>query len=59
MKRLPAKVLSLLLALAMLLPLLAVGISAKEAEGWWTKAVWDTETLVSLHDLFLPGREAG
>lgn len=48
MKRLPAKVLSLLLALAMLLPLLAVGASANEAEGWWTKAVWDTETLVSL-----------
>lgn len=48
MKRLPAKLLSLLLALAMLLPLLAVGASAKEAEGWWTKAVWDTETLVSL-----------
>lgn len=48
MKRLPAKLLSLLLALAMLLPLLAAGASAKEAEGWWTKEVWDTETLVSL-----------
>ncbi len=50
MKKTPVKILSLLLALAMLLPLLAAGASAEEekAEGWWTEEVWDTETLVSL-----------
>lgn len=48
MRKFPAKLLSLLLAAAMLLPLLAAGASAKEAEGWWTEEVWDTETLVSL-----------
>ena len=49
MKHTPAKILSLLLAFAMLLPLLGAGASAKEdAGGWWTEEVWDTETLVSL-----------
>jgi len=48
MRKTPKKLLSLLLALAMLLPLLAAGASAEESEGWWTESVWDTETLVSL-----------
>ena len=48
MRKLPAKLLSTLLVLTMLLPLLAAGAFAKEAEGWWTEEVWDTETLVSL-----------
>lgn len=48
MRKITAKTLSLLLALALLLPVLAAGTSAKEAEGWWTEEVWDTETLVSL-----------
>ena len=48
MRKLPAKLLSMLLVLTMLLPLLAAGTFAKEAEGWWTEEVWDTETLVSL-----------
>ena len=48
MRKFPAKLLSMLLVLTMLLPLLAAGAFAKEAEGWWTEEVWDTETLVSL-----------
>ena len=48
MRKFPVKLLSLLLAAAMLLPLLAAGASAKETEGWWTEEAWDTETLVSL-----------
>ncbi len=46
MRKTTAKLLSLLLVLAMLLPALAV--SAKETEGWWNEECWDTETLVSL-----------
>lgn len=47
MKRTPAKAVSLVLVLVMLLSLLTVGAAAEES-GWWTEEVWDTETLVSL-----------
>lgn len=47
MRSITAKMVSLLLVLAIALPVLTVGASA-EAEGWWNEAVWDTETLVSL-----------
>ena len=47
MKRIPAKAVSLVLVLVMLLSLLTVGAAAEES-GWWAEEVWDTETLVSL-----------
>ena len=47
MKRTPAKAVSLVLVLVMLLSLLTVGAAAEES-GWWAEEVWDTETLVSL-----------
>ena len=47
MKRFPAKVVSLVLALAMSLSLLTVSTVAEE-NGWWTEEIWDAETLISL-----------
>ena len=46
MKRFPAKVVSLVLALAMSLSLLTVSTVAEE-NGWWTEEIWDAETLIS------------
>ena len=48
MRTFTSKLVSLLLVLAMALPMLLAGASAKEAKGWWTEECWDTETLVSL-----------
>ena len=47
MKRFPAKVVSLVLSLAMSLSLLTVSTVAEE-NGWWTEEIWDAETLISL-----------
>lgn len=47
MSKRPAKTVSVLLVLSMLLSLLTVGVSAEETDGWWTEEVWDTETLMT------------
>lgn len=57
-EKVPAKVVSLVLALAMSLSLLTVSTVAEE-NGWWTEEIWDAETLISWGQAPLFNRKTG